>query len=302
MIQSNQNKLIVIGGPTASGKTSLAIKLAQHFDTEILSADSRQCYKELDIGVAKPNKKELEQVTHYFINSHSIHTEVTAGTYMRYGIDVLERIFQKNKVAICVGGTGLYIKALCEGLDAIPPVNKEIRESLEAEFENKGLEWLQKEVQKYDLAFYEQVDTNNYMRLLRALTFYKSHNQSILNFTGLQKEKRPFDIEYYAIDMNRETLYERIDKRVDGMMEDGLFEEVQSLKVHENIKALQTVGYKELLAHMNGEMSLEKSVDKIKQHSRNYAKRQLTWFKNQGAYNVLSAEQIALTVESTSCR
>ncbi len=302
MTQSRQNKLIVIGGPTASGKTSLAIELARKYDTEILSADSRQCYRELNIGVAKPSFVELEQARHHFINSHSIHEEVTAGTYMRFGLDILKGIFEKNNIAICVGGTGLYIKALCEGLDEIPVVNKEIKQTIELDYEKKGLDWLKKEVEITDPLFYKQTDSNNPMRLLRALIFYRSHQQSILNFIGVQKEKRLFDIDYYAIDMNREQLYNRINKRVDLMMDAGLYAEVQSLHQFEEIKALQTVGYKELFAHLNGQWSLEKSIEKIKQHTRNYAKRQITWFKNQGAYNVLSAEQIALTVESTNCR
>lgn len=293
------NRLIVIGGPTASGKTTLAIKLAQQFNTKIISADSRQCYKELNIGVAKPSKVELEAAQHYFIDSHSIHDEVTAGTFMRYGLDVLDKIFETNNTAICVGGTGLYIKALCEGLDKIPPVDKEVKASVEQEFEEKGLLWLQEELIKCDEAFYNQVDVANHMRLLRALIFYKSHKQSILNFTGAEKEKRNFEVEYYAIDMPREELYKRVNLRVDKMMQDGLLEEVTSLEEYQNIKALQTVGYKEMFAYLNGESSLKYAIEKVKQHTRNYAKRQVTWFKNQGDYNMLTADKIVISVKST---
>lgn len=292
MTQSPRNKLLVIGGPTASGKTGLAIKLAQHFNTEILSADSRQCYQELNIGVAKPNKEELEIVKHHFISSHSIHDEVTAGNYMRYGLDVLNQQFEKSNTAICVGGTGLYIRALCEGLDEIPPIDLQIKKNIEKEFEEKGLGWLQEETKKVDAIYYEQADAENHMRLLRALIFYKSHHQSIRNFIGREKAERNFDIAYYAISMPREALYARINTRVDNMMKEGLFEEAESLFDFQEIKALQTVGYKELFAHLNGEHSMQKAIDKIKQHTRNYAKRQLTWFKNQGQFKTLTAEAI----------
>lgn len=302
MTQSKQNKLIVIGGPTASGKTSLAIQLAQHYHTEILSADSRQCYKELTIGVAKPSEEELGLVPHHFINSHSIQEEVTAGTYMRYGLEVLDKLFTMNKVVVAVGGTGLYIKALCEGLDEIPSVSNEVKGVIEKEFEKNGIEWLQGELQACDPAYLAKIDANNPMRLLRGLIFYKSHHQSILNFIGAQKKQRSFDIDYYAIDMPRDILYNRINGRVDDMMSNGLLNEVEGLQEYEKMKALQTVGYKELFAHLNGDVSLEFAVEKIKQHTRNYAKRQLTWFKNQGSFNVLRAEQVALELQSTNCR
>lgn len=285
-------KLIVIGGPTASGKTSLAIKIAQHFNTQILSADSRQCYRELNIGVAKPSDTELNVVPHHFINSHSIHEEVTAGSYERFGLETLENIFQKNDVAVCVGGTGLYIKALCEGMDDVPPVDKKISEQVEKEYEEKGLAWLQAETQKLDPAYFEKADNANFMRLLRALVFYKSHNQSILNFLGKGGAPRNFEIDYYAIDMPRPQLYDRINLRVEEMMKRGLLLEVKSLSPHKSIKALQTVGYKELFLYLDEVYTLEKAVEKIKQHTRNYAKRQITWFKNQGDFNFGTAESI----------
>ncbi len=300
MNQQKQNKLIVIGGPTASGKTSLAISLAQHFNTEILSADSRQCYNELNIGVAKPSHEELNAATHHFINSHSIQDEVTAGTFMRYGLQKLEEIFAKKDTAICVGGTGLYINALCNGMDDIPAVDADIRNQIELEYKKQGLEWLQDELKKTDLEYYEAIDANNPMRLLRGLIFYKSHGQSILKFKSNKQIKRSFDIEYYAIHMERDILYKRINKRVDIMMNDGLLKEAEGLLKHSQMKALQTVGYKELFAHLSGDMLLEKAIDKIKQHTRNYAKRQLTWFKNQGDFTLLVADKIETHLKFTN--
>jgi len=302
MSQPKRNKLIVIGGPTASGKTSLAIEIAKHFQTEILSADSRQCYKELNIGVAKPSQEELQATKHHFINSHSIQEEVTAGTFMRYGLDTLENLFANKDVAICVGGTGLYINALCKGLDEIPTVSNAVKNEMEMEYKERGLEWLQKEVKHLDPFYYKSIDTQNPMRLLRGLIFFKSHNKSILQFKRKKIAPRPFDIEYYAIQMERDFLYKRINNRVEQMMSLGLLKEVENLKQYSAIKALQTVGYKELFQHLDGNMTLEKAVDKIKQHTRNYAKRQITWFKNQGEFQYLSAEKIESHLKSTNCR
>lgn len=301
-LKKKANKLIVIGGPTASGKTSLAIELAQFFNTEILSADSRQCYRELNIGVAKPSVGELSQVPHHFINSHSIHEEVTAGTFMRYGLKVLKAVFEHRNIAICVGGTGLYINALCNGLDEIPPVDKDIKKEVEASYEQHGLEWLRHQLQKVDQASYKTIDAQNPMRLLRALIFFKSHQQSIQDFKGKLADQRPFDISYYAIQMNRELLYQRINGRVDKMMEQGLQDEVKSLKEFKSCKALQTVGYKELFSYFDNEMSQKEAIEKIKQHTRNYAKRQNTWFKNQGDFMLGTAVEIMKEVKSTNCR
>jgi tRNA dimethylallyltransferase len=302
MMPLQRNKLIVIGGPTASGKTTLAIRLATSLQTEILSADSRQCYQELNIGVAKPSDEELAQAKHHFINSHSIHDEITAGTFMRYGLAALESIFKKSKYAICVGGTGLYINALCHGLDEIPKVDNVVKKQIEENYKEEGLDWLQNQVKKNDPLFYEQADEQNPMRLLRALIFYKSHDESILNYLNKEKEARPFDIEYYAIHMERDLLYERINTRVDQMIEQGLVAEVEGLQKNEKLKALQTVGYKELFTYKNGELSLEQAKHKIKQHTRNYAKRQVTWFKNQGSFTRLTSNKIISEIESTNCR
>ncbi|MBL7771960.1 MAG: tRNA (adenosine(37)-N6)-dimethylallyltransferase MiaA [Chitinophagaceae bacterium] len=278
------HRLVVIGGPTASGKTALAIEWALKYNTEILSADSRQCYRELGIGVAKPSLEELHKVPHHFINSHSIHEEISAADYEEYGLHCLTTLFQQYETVVCVGGTGLYIKALCEGLDAMPSINKTIQLETEEQYHALGLNWLQAQLQQEDVAFFESGDRNNPARLLRALIFKRSTGKSILQYRTGQQKTRPFHIDYFLLEPDRNTLYERINKRVDVMIQQGLVDEARNLYPYRTLKNLQTVGYQELFAHFNGECSLEESIDKIKQHSRNYAKRQLTWFKNQGHF------------------
>lgn len=274
-------KLIVIGGATASGKTAWAIDVAKHFSTEIISADSRQCYQELNIGVAKPSQEELESVKHHFINSHSIHQEVSAGEYERYALQAMHTIFENNDYAVCVGGTGLYIKALCEGIDEMPKVDELVKQEITHQYEKNGLIWLQKEVQKNDPNFFAQAEQDNPMRLLRALIFYKSQGESILNFRSKSAKERNFEVYYFAKNIQRDLLYERINIRVDTMMYDGLLEEVKTLKSFEHLNSLKTVGYQELFDYLNGHCTLENAIDKIKQHTRNYAKRQLTWIRHQ---------------------
>lgn len=281
--------LIVIGGPTASGKTDLAIRLAQHFHTEILSADSRQCYRELNIGVAKPSEHELALVKHHFINSHSIHDEVSAGSFETYALECLASIFKQKDIAIAVGGTGLYLKALCEGIDPMPSTNPEIEKDIEKQVEEKGLVWLKNELQAKDPLSFSKIDTSNPRRVLRALIFFESVGQSITQYQmGIQKQ-RPFAIRKIAIDMNRQDLYGKINNRVDMMMQEGLLQEVENLIPYQHLKSLQTVGYTELFTHLNGKDTLDHAVEKIKQHSRNYAKRQLTWFRNQSDYTWIQA-------------
>ncbi len=282
--------LIVIGGPTASGKTSLAIQLAQHYNTSILSADSRQCYREMTIGVAKPTQDELNTVPHYFINSHSIHDKVSAGEFERFGLNCLNSIFEKNKIAVCVGGTGLYIKAICEGIDEMPIIDKKIETQLNDEYAIKGLEWLQQELKSMDSSYYESIDQQNPMRLLRALIFIKSTGKSISSFQQKEKKHRPFNVLYFSLDLDRSCLYNRINQRVDLMISHGLLDEVKNLISFQELKCMHTVGYSELFQYLNQECTLEYAIDKIKQHSRNYAKRQVTWFKNQSNFTFLEPE------------
>lgn len=276
---SVKKKLIIIGGPTASGKTDCAIQLAQHFGTEILSADSRQFYKEMSIGTAKPQLSDLAKAKHHFIGNLSIHDAYSVGDFERDALAVLETIFETHDTAIMVGGTGLYIRAVCEGLDEFPDVPLSIRDEFEAIFKNEGIEPLQKLLQEVDYEYFTQVDIHNPIRLIRALSVWKASGQPFSSFRSGNKVERNFTPIYIALDLPREVLYDRINRRVDLMMAEGLLEEAKSLHPFKHLNALQTVGYTELFAHFDGEMTLDEAVDKIKQHTRNYAKRQMTWFR-----------------------
>lgn len=276
---SVKKKLIIIGGPTASGKTDCAIQLAQHFGTEILSADSRQFYKEMSIGTAKPQLSDLAKAKHHFIGNLSIHDAYSVGDFERDALAVLETIFETHDTAIMVGGTGLYIRAVCEGLDEFPDVPLSIRDEFEAIFKNEGIEPLQKLLQEVDYEYFTQVDIHNPIRLIRALSVWKASGQPFSSFRSGNKVERNFTPIYIALDLPREVLYDRINRRVDLMMAEGLLEEAKSLYPFKHLNALQTVGYTELFAHFDGEMTLDEAVDKIKQHTRNYAKRQMTWFR-----------------------
>lgn len=273
-----QKTVIVIAGPTASGKTSLSLQLAEHFNTAIISADSRQCYKELNIGVAKPARADLERIPHYFINSHSMHEQVNAGVYESYALAAAKTIFTTKDIAILVGGTGLYIKAFCEGVDDIPEIDEHIRAKLRNEYQEKGLVWLQKMMQQNDAVFYEKGEMQNPQRMLRALEVKLSSGQSILDLHSSPKKERPFNIIKIGITLPRQQLYNNINKRVDDMIKEGLEEEVRSLKAYRNINALQTVGYKEMFDYFDGLISRTQAINEIKKNTRHYAKRQLTWF------------------------
>lgn len=279
-MHSIKKKLFVIAGPTAIGKTSLAIKLAQELNTEILSADSRQCFKELQIGVAKPSIEQLQQVQHHFINSHSIYEEVSAGLYEDFGLACLNEIFKTKDTAIVVGGTGLYIKALCEGFDAIPKIDVTVRENVIANYNTLGLAWLQNEVQIKDALFWNTTnEKQNPQRLMRALEVIEGTGKSMLSFSSSISKQRPFLIYKIGLELPRNQLYENINYRVDVMLQEGLIQEVESLQPFAHLNALQTVGYSELFSYFKNEISLPKAIELIKQNTRHYAKRQLTWFK-----------------------
>ena len=271
--------VIIIVGPTAVGKTAAAVRLARHFKTKIISADSRQCYRELNIGVAKPSPAELEAVHHYFINSHSIAEEVNAATFEELALQWTQDIFRESPVAVMVGGTGLYIRAFTDGLDTIPPVDQAIRSHIRLHYEEHGLSWLQEEVKKYDAAFYEQGEIQNPQRLMRALEVRMSTGQSILSFRKREPRTRPFAIKTIGLQLAKDQLHQRINQRVDTMMEAGLLDEVKNLLPYRNHNALQTVGYKELFDHLDGKNTLAEAVMAIKTNTRQYAKRQLTWFR-----------------------
>ena len=295
---------IIIAGPTAVGKTAIAIGLAKHFTTQIISADSRQCYKELNIGVAKPSAEELEAVQHYFINSHSITENLSAADFEKYALDAIEKIFASNDIAVMVGGTGLYIKAFCEGLDEIPAAEIATRNAIVTDYNNNGIEWLQQQIKKHDPDYSVQGEMQNPHRMIRALEVKLSTGKSITAFQSKQKKVRDFNIIKICLQLQREVLYDRINSRVDDMMRMGLAEEVKNLILFKHLNALQTVGYKELFDYFSTEataVSLEKSIELIKQNTRHYAKRQITWFKkeegmqfcNPSLKDVLSAVETA---------
>ena len=270
---------IVLVGPTAVGKTALAVQTALHFKTEIVSADSRQCFKELNIGVAKPSVEELQQVKHHFVSSHSIKDEMNAAIYEQYALGKIAEIFKTHDVAIMVGGTGLYVKTFCNGIDEVPVIDEKIRAKINADFEWEGLEWLQKEVEKNDPLYYAQGEIKNPHRLLRALEVKLSTGKSIIEFRTQQKKHRDFNFIKVGLELPKEQLHKNINGRVDAMMKAGFLDEVKKLVPHKKLNALQTVGYRELFGHLIGDLVLEDAVEAIKINTRQYAKRQITWFK-----------------------
>ena len=274
-----ENSIIIIVGPTAVGKTAAAIQLAQQERTQIISADSRQCYRELNIGVAKPSETELRAVHHYFINSHSIREEVNAATFEALALQWTAEIFKESATAVMVGGTGLYIKAFTEGLDDIPAIDPGIRSKLREDYAEKGLAWLQQEVSSRDPEFYAAGERQNPQRLLRALEVRLSTGRSILSFRREKGRPRPFRIVKIGLDLPQAELHRRIHDRVDSMIAQGLVAEVAGLAAYRHHNALQTVGYKEIFGYLDGDYSLDEAIDRIKTNTRRYAKRQLTWFR-----------------------
>ena len=279
MAVAKNKTVIIVAGPTASGKTSVAIRLAKEFETEIISADSRQCFKELNIGVARPSEAELQTVPHYFIASHSIFDKVNAGSFEQYALQKVNEIFGGTDVAIVVGGTGLYIRSFCEGMDEMPDVPAEVRQSIMVNYEKKGLEWLQRETQKKDPAFYRTGEIQNPQRLMRALEVAEATGQSILEFRKGGKKRREFKIVKIGLELPKEELHRNINTRTDYMIEAGLVEEVSKLMPYKHLNALQTVGYTEIFDHLEGKISLNDAAELIKKNTRQYAKRQITWFK-----------------------
>ncbi|HTE26437.1 tRNA (adenosine(37)-N6)-dimethylallyltransferase MiaA [Flavitalea sp.] len=271
--------VIIIVGPTAAGKTAIAIRLAQQLKTEIISADSRQCYIEMDIGVAKPSKAELEAVHHYFINSHSIHQPANAADFEAYALNAAEEIFTKHDIAVMVGGTGLYIRSFCEGLDIIPPIDPVLHNEINASYDKFGLEWLKQEVSELDPLFYATGEIDNPHRLLRALEVIKATGHSIRHYQTQHKKQRAFNIIKLGIAPPKPILQNQIDKRVDQMIVAGLVDEVKSLVPYKSLPPLRTVGYTEIFEYLENKINLESAIENIKIHTRQYAKRQITWFK-----------------------
>lgn len=271
--------VIIVGGPTAAGKTAAAIRIARQFGTEIISADSRQCYREISIGTAKPNAAELAAIHHYFINSHSIQELVNAGTYEKLALGYAANIFEHHDIAVMCGGTGLYIKAFCEGMDDMPNIPADIREKVRAEYEANGLLWLQQTLAERDPVFYASAETQNPQRLMRALEMLEATGQSITTYRKGNTAERDFNIIKLGVTLPKEQLHANIHKRVDIMMEQGLVEEVKAVLPYRHHNALQTVGYTEIFDYLDGKIDLPKAVEEIKTHTRQYAKRQLTWFR-----------------------
>jgi len=281
---AHQKHLLVIAGPTAVGKTALSVELAKHFGTEIISADSRQVYKEISIGTAKPTTDEQAGIPHHFVDHISIHDKYTAGDYEREVIKKLDQLFKVHSPVIMCGGSGLFIDAVCKGFDEGLVTDAEIKENIEEQYKAKGLSWLQEEIKKLDPVYYERSDVQNPRRLMRALEVITLTG---LPYSSLRKNKtaeRDFNIIKVLINEDREILYEKINKRVDEMMANGFLREAQSVFSYKNLNALNTVGYKELFDHLEKKTSLEDAVALIKQHTRNYAKRQLTWFRKDAEY------------------
>ena len=272
-------QLIVVCGPTASGKTSLAIQLAKKLKTEIVSADSRQFYREMNIGTAKPTDQELAEVKHHFINSHSITEHYSAGDYEKDALDLLNQLFQQHQQVILVGGSGLYIKAVIEGFDALPNRNVEIRNQLKQQLNTEGIEQLFSELQQKDPVYASQVNEKNSQRIVRALEVIRRSGKPFSSFRTKNKTKRPFETKTYLIDWDRNQLYERINLRVDEMILQGLEQEARSLYPLRHLNALQTVGYNEWFGYFDEEISKQEAIRLIKRNTRRYAKRQLTWFR-----------------------
>ena len=282
--------LIIIAGPTAVGKTDLCVKIAKLLDTEVVSTDSRQFYRELAIGTAKPTIEEMVGVKHHFINSHSIQDYYSVGDFERDCLVVLEEIFQKKDVAILTGGSGMFIKMITDGIDEMPEADLDLRQNLAQRLDNEGLEVLADELKNLDPIYYQQVDIQNTQRVLRALEVCISSGKPFSSFRKNQKVERPFRMIKIALERPREELYARIDKRMDMMLANGLEGEAKSVIDFREHYALKTVGYREIYEHLDGEYDREEMIRLLKRNSRRYAKRQITWFKNQDEFHWFDAK------------
>jgi tRNA dimethylallyltransferase len=272
-------KLIVVVGPTGVGKTDFAIKLAQKYNSPVISCDSRQIFKELRIGTAPPTDEQLLLVKHYFIFSHSIHDYYTAGKYEVEALALMEELFKTHDTLIMAGGSGLYVDAVCKGIDAFPETDIVLRDALMKRLQNEGLESLKQELKVLDRESYDVIDIENPQRVVRALEVTIQTGQKFSSFKSFSNKRRDFEIEKVVVQLPREELYERINRRVDSMIEMGLVEEVRALYPYRNRPALKTVGYRELFDYIDGKLSLQEAIELIKRNSRRYAKRQMTWWR-----------------------
>ncbi len=297
MISNQIKRLIVIAGPTAVGKTDFAIKLAQYLETEIISADSRQFYKELNIGTAKPSPKELSLIKHHFIGSHSIHDYYNVAQFETEVLNLLDSLFKKYNEVIMVGGSGLYIDAVCNGIDELPDVDEELRQELNEIYEEEGITAIQEKLKFLDPEFYETIDKSNPKRIIRALEVCIATGQKYSEQRSNKNKERSFEIIKVGLNKDREQLYERINLRVDQMVSSGLVEEATGLFESRHLNALNTVGYKELFDHFLGNITLEKAIEKIKTNSRRYAKRQLTWFRKNESYKWFNPNELEEVID-----
>lgn len=284
----SQKYLVVIAGPTGVGKTQTAIQLAKHFNSKIISADSRQFYKEMNIGTAKPSETELAEAEHFFINTKSIHESYTVGDYEKEVVELLKNLFKIHHLVFLVGGSGLYINAVLYGMDEFEPVSEKIKKQVSDIFQTSGIEGLQKQLEQLDSDYYNEVDTKNPQRMMRAIEVCLQTKKTYSGFLSNQKKTRPFETIKILLNTNRETLYEKINLRTDAMIKNGLIKEAESLYPHKHLNALNTVGYKELFDYFENKTDLNTAIELIKQKTRNYAKRQLTWFNNQDTYEVFN--------------
>jgi len=275
--------LICVVGATAIGKTALAIKIAKAFSTEIISADSRQFFKEMKIGTAVPATEELADVKHHFIQNKSIFESYSVGDFEREAIELLKVLFEENNVVVLVGGSGLYVEAVVNGLDSFPKIDSKIREALKNEFSEKGIEKLQKELKEVDVETFNKIDINNPQRLIRALEIFRGSGKKYSSFLQQNSNERNFETYFIGLTAEREIIYDRINQRVDLMIENGLMEEAKIIYPHKELNALQTVGYRELFDFFDGNVSKEEAILEIKKNTRRFAKRQGTWFRRNGA-------------------
>ena len=275
-----KGKLFLVIGPTASGKTDYSIELALQLNSPVISCDSRQIYREMEIGTAPPSREQLALIKHYFIHSHSIHDYYTAGRYELEALSLMDELYIERSALVMVGGSGLYADAVCYGLDDFPDPDPQIREALTNRVKVEGVDSLRKELKLLDPESYETIEISNPQRVIRALEVVLTTGQKFSSFKSNKNKVRNFEVERIYIDRERTELYERINRRVDSMMEAGLLNEALRLFPNRHLTALKTVGYRELFDHFEGKISLNEAIDLIKRNTRRYAKRQITWFKN----------------------
>ncbi len=293
MTNHDDRLLVIIMGPTAVGKTALAIDLAAYFETDIISADSRQFYVEMNIGTAKPTSSQLQQVKHHFINSLHVSQAYSVGKYEEEAILLIDKLFQQKKILIVVGGSGLYINALCDGIDTIPSVSAKTKAYVSQLYQDKGMVELLSLLKKYDPLYYDQVDHKNTQRVTRAVEVCLETQMSFSSFRKGVKTERSFQLLKIGLQKSREQLYQSINQRVDDMVQQGLVDEVKSLVPYKDANALQTVGYTEFFSFLDGACSLEEAIALIKKNTRRYAKRQLTWFRKDPAIHWFDVTQVS---------